>query len=144
MERLNRSIPLGALALMLFFTSGCKEDITGCMESQAPNFDSDATEECDGCCKKYIDYKVTGTADTLSIIYGNASGNKQQIEVQNEDWSKKLEIQVGDQVYLEARSEVSNGDVRVKIFENNDLYKEGYDNSNFASATVSGKVPNYD
>lgn len=140
----KRAMP--AFSFFLFFAvffSGCEEEKEGCMRSPAPNFDESATKECNSCCEKYVEYRLSGSADTVTVIYKNASGAKKKEEMVQPDWSKEIEVKVEKDVYLEARSEVNNGSVRVQIFENNDLLKEEYDNSNFATATVSGKVPIY-
>lgn len=142
MQRKNL-ILLSFLSVVLLLSSGCEEEKEGCMEAQAPNFENSATQECNKCCEKHIDYKVTGSADTVTVIYKNASGSKQKEEMVEPNWKKRIQVQVEEDVYLEARSEVSNGSIRVQIFHNNDLLKEEYDNSNFATGTVSGMVPNY-
>ncbi len=145
MSSLHLTLPGILLTFLTLSLLGCeKEDITGCMEPQAPNFDDSASESCDQCCEKYLDYVVTGTADTVDIIYKDTTGTKQKISHVNLDWEKRLEIRVGKEVYLEARSNVRNGSVRVKIKENNDVYKEAYSSDNYAEAQVSGKVPAYD
>ncbi|MFB6307542.1 MAG: hypothetical protein ABEH43_11280, partial [Flavobacteriales bacterium] len=79
----------------------------------------------------------------INIIYTDTAGNKQQVRNVSGDWSKEIERTVEKKVSLEARSNVDNGSVRVKIYENNDLLKEAYDNSSFSQAEVSATVPVY-
>ena len=96
----NKSILLLIAALSCFLLDSCKTIVKGCTDEQAENFDSEANENCEGCCEykegcldssadnydadaiadceccNYdVTYKIGGTANSYDVTYKICTGN---------------------------------------------------------------------
>ena len=135
---------LGTLLIAcLLFQSCSDEDVTGCTEPQAPNFEQSASESCNNCCEKRVEYIVSGSYNSVDITYTDQNGNKQQIKGHTQNWTKRVNRKVGEGVSLFAQINNQDGDVRVEIVINNDVFKEKFSSDEFAKAEVSGSVTEY-
>ncbi len=96
--------PLNALcALMLFTAISCKKDIPGCKDTDAENYNKDATVEngtctyftacrnasagnyaatakrdCEGCCKYYVYFWTNTPGANIAVNFDNKTGTVMQ------------------------------------------------------------------
>lgn len=134
----------GQILTAVFLMNGCSdEDVTGCTEPQAPNFEQSASNSCNDCCEKRIEYIVRGDYASVDITYTDRNGNKQQIKGHPDQWTKRINLRVGKNVSLFAQTNSQKGNVRVRIEANNDVFKEKFSSDDFAKAEVQGSVPEY-
>ncbi len=137
-----RTIIILICALPFFMVACDGEDVTGCTEPQAPNFEQSASRSCNNCCLVRIDYEVEGDFKKADITYTNASGNKQQVEDAAPDWNHSMELTPGNALSLFAQID-GEGDIEVSIYRNNSLFKSSFSSGKAAKAEVEGAVPSY-
>lgn len=86
-----------------------------------------------------IVYEVTGSTDSASLTYRNASGGTDQMEV-SLPWSKTFEAAPGAFLYLSAQNQNDYGALRVQVKVDGIVAQEGETNAEYGIATASGKL----
>lgn len=87
-----------------------------------------------------VEYKVTGTAETVSITYENSDGGCSQESDVSIPWSYSFTGESGDFVYISAQNQGETGSVTVTIKTDGDVFKQSTSEGAYVIATASGSL----
>ena len=87
-----------------------------------------------------VEYKVTGSASTVSLTYTNSNGGASQESDVSVPWSYSFKGSPDDFVYISAQNQGDNGSVTVTIYKNGSSFKTSTSNGAYVIATASGSI----
>lgn len=87
-----------------------------------------------------VKFEVKGTTPEVSVTIGMGDKTEQYANVYT-PWTKKVQMQKDEFVYLSAQNEREGGTVRVIIWVDGKIFKEASSSGSYVIATVSGTIP---
>ena len=87
-----------------------------------------------------VEYKVTGSASTVSVTYTNRDGGTSQESDVSIPWSYSFKGSPNDFVYISAQNQGESGSVTVTIYKNGSSFKTSTSDGAFVIATASGSL----
>lgn len=86
-----------------------------------------------------IEYRITGTSDTVSITMENASGGTEQYDSRRVPYSYEFVAQEGQFLYISAQNNGERGTVTCEIVINGVVEKEATSQGAYVIASCSGR-----
>ena len=86
-----------------------------------------------------VEYKVSGSASSVSLTYKNSTGGTEQKDVYT-PWSTSFKCMPGNFLYLSAQNEDKTGSVTCEIWVNGILYKTSTSSGAYVIASCNGRV----
>ena len=89
---------------------------------------------------------MTGNTSKAGLTYTNAQGGSEQVKVDQErilgldQWEKTFTAKAGHFAYISAQNLASEGDIRVRILVNGNVWKESSSSGGHVIATTSGTI----
>lgn len=123
---------IGLIIISVGFLSGCNSD-----------YNSNYGSYNDDDYKSYlVKYKVTGTADSVSVTYANEDGGTSQKSEVYLPWSHTMyPMKSRDFVYISAQNNGKYGSVTTEIYVDGELFKTSSSDGAYVIATSSELLP---
>lgn len=93
---------------------------------------------CEDFFDKDIEYRVTGTAGSVSLTYKNEDGGTEQQSGIQPPWTHSFTAAEGDFLYISAQNQTATGTVTASIYVDGDLWKTASSEGAYVIATASG------
>lgn len=87
-----------------------------------------------------VEYRVTGSAETVDITISNEGGGTSQFSDQPVPWSYEFEGEEDDFVYVSAQNNGETGSVAVTIYTDGDRFKTSTSSGAYVIASASGSL----
>ena len=88
-----------------------------------------------------IEYKVTGTAESVSLTYTNSQGGTEQRDSVSLPWSLCVAaVEIDAFLSISAQNQGETGSITVAIYRNNQPLKTATSEGSFVIATVSARI----
>jgi len=117
-----------AVLLLAVGLSGCTEESE--LDSDIPKITS-----------HLVSYKVTGSAERVSIYYTNYDGTLSHSSYASLPWQTLLAMSSGDYVSISAKDLGEFGEITVEIIIDREVFKSDTDYGYNAYVSASGRIP---
>jgi len=87
-----------------------------------------------------VEYRVTGSAQTVDITISNEGGGTSQFADQPVPWSYEFEGEEDDFVYVSAQNQGETGTVTATIYKDGKKFKNSTSSGAYVIATASGSL----
>lgn len=87
-----------------------------------------------------IKYEVTGSAKSVSLTIENSSGGTSQFSDKSLPWTYTFTSKYDTWLYCSAQNQGNAGTVTVKLYTNNEIFKQSTSEGAYVIASASGTV----
>ena len=89
----------------------------------------------------FVEYKVTGSATSVSVTLSNASENTEQYSNKSLPYSYTFDSISGNFLYISAQNQGSSGSVTSTIYVNGGVFQTATSSGEYVIASASGSCP---
>lgn len=130
-----KKITIVLFALMIFSVGF----LSGCETSEYSSYDNE--NNINVPVFHIVTYRVTGSADSVSVTYENYDGGTSQRSKVYLPWERQLfSMKTGDFVYISAQNNGEYGSVTTEIYVDGELFKTSTSIGAYVIATSSGTL----
>ena len=131
------------LAVSLLFVQCSKKDVTDCNDSNAFNYNEEATINC--CCEYEVIFDPEGTANFYKVTWTNEAGGTSFLSGQSNIWTASYVVTLGASVSfsvtnLDTSSTSSTSTAIANIWKGTELFKTATAIGANQTATASGII----